>query len=118
MNDYPNLWKRGLIQERVRERANHCCEQCGMEFHEGTNIAKEAIRRDGLPYVGTCHHIDYDKSNNRMENLVYLCQSCHYIIHMIGWKPGRPLPKRWRNQHPQWAVDRGLIKQMTLFEDV
>jgi len=88
--DYPELWKRGLIQPRVRERANHQCEQCGMEFHPGTNIAVTARRKDGHPMIGTVHHIDEDKGNCSMVNLVYLCQCCHFTLHRTGWYPGQP----------------------------
>lgn len=115
INEYPNLWIRGLIQERVRELADHKCEHCGMEFEEGTNIAKTVKRRDGHAMVGTVHHINMDRADNRMVNLVYLCQRCHWTVHLIGWKPGRMIPPRWRNNEPRWLVERGYIKQLKLF---
>ena len=121
MSDYPNLWKRGLIQARVRELAGHQCEQCGMEFIHGTNLAVEAKRRDGLPMVGTVHHIDENKQNCAMSNLVYLCQSCHWIIHIYEWKPGKPCLLRWHGV-PQWIINRNipylLNNQLPLFKDV
>lgn len=117
-NDYPNLWKRGLIQPRVRERANHKCEQCGMEFHPGTNIAVSARRRDGKP-MGTVHHVDGDKQNCSMRNLVYLCQACHCYVQW-RWQPNQVLPRRWYNQPQRWMLDRGLAwerdPQLPLFE--
>lgn len=27
------------------------------------------------------HHIDEDRSNNKLENLIYLCHNCHHLIH-------------------------------------
>jgi len=107
-DDYPELWKRGLIQPRVRERAGHRCEQCGMEFHEGTNLAKTATRADGRPMIGTVHHIDEDKQNCSMNNLVYLCQSCHFTIHLGWWYPGKVLLKSWDNEPPRWVVERDI----------
>lgn len=112
--EYPNLWKRGLIQARVRQRANHCCEQCGMEFHEGTNLAVSHLRKNGHPFIGTVHHIDGNKSNCSLNNLVYLCQRCHYRLHLYGWIPGRDLPLAWRNQPPEWVTRRGLPYQFNL----
>jgi len=106
--DYPTLWKRGLIQPRVRERANHCCEQCGMEFHHGTNLAKTAVNRHGKPIVGTCHHIDENKQNCSMANLVYLCQSCHFTVHLSRWYPGKTLPRIWGENVPRWIVSRRI----------
>lgn len=118
-NDYPNLWKRGLIQRRVRERAGHRCEHCGMTFRPGTNLAETAIRRDGRPVVGTVHHIDGDKANCCMRNLVYLCQRCHCFVQW-RWAPGQTLPLAWGNQAPGWLVQRNLVflahPQMPLFE--
>lgn len=106
-SDYPMLWQRNLIQPQVRKRADHKCESCGMEFHEGTNIAVDAIRSDGKPMIGTTHHIDENKQNCSMSNLVYLCQSCHFAIHVNHWKPGKPFPEKWRGLH-QWIFDRNL----------
>lgn len=121
-NEYPRLWQLGLIQKRVRERANHLCEQCGMEFVEGTNLAKEAKNRDGNATIGTVHHIDMDKQNCSKANLVFLCQRCHFTVHLYNWIPGDELPKRWKHRIPQWILDRELpysdskSKQLPLFE--
>jgi hypothetical protein len=30
------------------------------------------------------HHIDGDRSNNELENLTPLCESCHKLVHYIG----------------------------------
>lgn len=110
--EYPRLWKLGLIQSRIRERANHRCEQCGMEFQPGSNVAVSALRKDGQPMIGTVHHIDGNKANCCRRNLVYLCQSCHYKLHIFGWVPGEVLPLAWRNQPPDWIIRRGLPYQL------
>ena len=115
--DYPNLWKRGLIQERVRDRAGHRCEECGMEFVPGTNLAVTERNRNGRPVVGTVHHIDENKQNCSQCNLVYLCQRCH--LKAQGWLPGQYLPLRWSTA-PAWIVARGIPyqvnPQLRLFE--
>ena len=120
-DDYPNLWKRGLIQANVRKRANHQCEHCGMEFDEGTNLATTARNKKGQPMIGTVHHIDENKQNCSMNNLVFLCQSCHWIIHIYEWQPGKPLLLRW-NGVPDWITSRDipyqLHPQLPLFEEV
>lgn len=122
MSDYPNLWKRGLIQAKARERANHCCEQCNMEFVKGTNLAVSARNRAGKPIIGTVHHIDMNKQNCSMANLVYLCQSCHYKVHCYGdWTPGKMIPLQWINNVPGWIIKRNLTyknhPQLMLFGD-
>lgn len=106
MSDYPMLWKRGLIQARVRELANHRCEECGMEFQPGTNLAITERNRNGHAVIGTVHHIDENKANCAMSNLVYLCQRCHYRIHLYGWQPGKPLPICWHDEIPGWLSSR------------
>lgn len=112
MTDYPELWKRGLIQPRVRERANHQCEQCGMKFIKGTNIAETAVNQHGKPIIGTVHHIDENKANCSMKNLVYLCQVCHFTIHLARWYPGKMLIRSWGNIPPRWIIERNIPYEM------
>lgn len=120
--DYPNLWKRGLIQAQCRKRADHQCEQCGMEFDEGTNLATHSRNKKGNPMIGTVHHIDENKQNCAMNNLVFLCQSCHMRVHGLRFRPGAYLPSVWRDDVPGWITNRNITyqqsKQMKLFEEI
>lgn len=99
--EYPPDWLTGEIQRRIRDMANHHCEECGLEFEHGTNLSIQ--RKKGRRVIGTVHHIDWNKSNCTDDNLVYLCQACHYRIHLQGWKPGLRAPRAWA---------RGLAYQM------
>ena len=101
---YPENWKE--ISHQVRERAGWKCEQCGAPHGEMIQRAKRDLHiwRIAQPYssvsfepdewnkpiklVLTVHHIGVrrldgspgdsrDKSDNRQENLVALCQYCH-----------------------------------------
>lgn len=108
MSEYPNLWKRGVIQARVRALANHRCENCDMEFEPGTNKAKTHKAANGRPIIGTVHHIDENKANCSMTNLVYLCQRCHFTIHIRRLYVGNILPRGYQNTAPRWMVKRGL----------
>lgn len=65
---------------KVLERDNYCCRYCGMtqEMH--------FICFGKRLYV---HHIDENKHNNKMLNLITLCIRCHRIVHnskIINWK--------------------------------
>lgn len=52
------------LKERVRVRDNFICQGCGIpELEIGKTL--------------DVHHIDYDKKNSAMENLISLCDSCH-----------------------------------------
>lgn len=45
--------------------------------------AAPVCRRCGLTdaRVLAVHHLDGDRGNNTVENLVWLCHNCHYLIH-------------------------------------
>jgi hypothetical protein len=79
-----------------------------MEFHMGSNIAKQAVNSLGKPLIGTVHHINENKADCSMANLVYLCQRCHFIIHLGYWYPGKPLLRSWQNEPPRWVRERGI----------
>lgn len=52
------------LKRHIKERDNYTCQICGALWKE----------LDTPLYV---HHIDYDKTNHCMENLVTLCSHCH-----------------------------------------
>jgi 5-methylcytosine-specific restriction endonuclease McrA len=70
------LWKGGIqfepysnnfntqLKERVRVRDNFVCQVCGVPELE---LNKRLL----------IHHIDYNKKNGNMDNLISLCRSCH-----------------------------------------
>ena len=60
---YPSSFTERL-KESIRTRDNRVCQICGKTEEENT------FRLD-------VHHIDYDKNNCKIENLISLCKSCH-----------------------------------------
>ncbi|RZN62187.1 MAG: hypothetical protein EF811_03460 [Methanonatronarchaeia archaeon] len=54
------------LKEQIRERDEYCCVLCG-----GSSDGREL----------SVHHIDRDKTNNSMSNLISLCRSCHQLVH-------------------------------------
>ncbi len=54
------------LKETVRRRDNNMCQKCGT----GKDMSTLMI-----------HHIDMNKKNNDMMNLVTVCHSCHSKIH-------------------------------------
>ena len=50
------------LKRTIRERDDYTCRLCGLS------------QETPAPHV---HHIDYDKSNNGLDNLVCLCHRCH-----------------------------------------
>ena len=54
------------MKERVRERDNHTCRQCGK------------YQETPLLHV---HHLDKNRDNNIESNLITVCSHCHGILH-------------------------------------
>jgi len=67
------------LKEQIRKRDNYICQYC--------NIKQS---RKNFPI----HHIDYNKKNNKPENLITLCGKCHsksngkrlYWKSFLSWK--------------------------------
>lgn len=65
--NHPN-WKDGGNTYRnilSRSGATSICRRCGL-----TDARVLAV-----------HHLDGDRSNNAVENLVWMCHNCHFLIH-------------------------------------
>ncbi|MCK4500255.1 HNH endonuclease [Candidatus Babeliales bacterium] len=58
------------LKEQIRERDNYRCQECFR--HQD-----ELFTKSGKRYKLMIHHIDYDKQNNKPENLISLCRNCH-----------------------------------------
>jgi len=54
------------LREFIRKRDGYRCQNSECNKHQ--NELKEKL---------SVHHLDYDKSNNKEENLITLCKSCH-----------------------------------------
>lgn len=52
------------LKEEIRKRDNYICQEC-------------KYTQEQLGYKLPVHHIDYDKKNNKKENLISLCRPCH-----------------------------------------
>lgn len=117
-NKYPPNWKTE-IRPRILERANNCCEFCGIEnYSEGwydiednwNNLPTdeneaEAIRNMApefetkvIKIVLTIAHLDHDEENHDVkdERLAALCQRCH-LRYDAPEKARRRRVKRYRN---------------------
>lgn len=63
-------WK--LISLKIRiERAKNKCEKCGVENGKPIEGKKGKI-------ILTVAHLDQDPTNNNLNNLLALCQRCHF----------------------------------------
>lgn len=71
-NEYCAIEIRGKMQEFYRKYLKRSCEKCG-----AINSDYETYSQDGL----VVHHIDENVTNNKLENLITLCRTCHSKIH-------------------------------------
>ena len=58
------------LRELIRKRDNHRCQEC---FRHQSELRTKTNRL----YKLTIHHIDYNKRNNDIQNLISLCRNCH-----------------------------------------
>ena len=63
---YPLAFKD--IKPRIRTRDNYICTECGKTTEENDREMD-------------VHHIDENKMNNDLSNLILLCRSCHMKLH-------------------------------------
>jgi len=61
--DY-NVEFNSQLRQKVRDRDNHKCQVCGVP-------EVECLERLSV------HHIDYNKKNSIMDNLISVCHDCH-----------------------------------------
>jgi len=67
------------------------------------------------------HHVDGDRSNDSIENLVPLCRSCHSKVHQNAdgyesWHD-RLLPKRERSRRVALNMDSELSRDLAVVEE-
>lgn len=79
------LWRGGIsfepygvkfnkeLKEQIRKRDNYRCQECFRHQDELFKNTKAGWR----PYELFIHHINYNKKNNKPENLISLCLNCH-----------------------------------------
>ena len=60
------------IRNNILERANNCCEECGVENY---SMVERKCKR--VKIVLTIAHLDHNPTNSASENLRAWCQKCH-----------------------------------------
>jgi len=63
------LPRSGLKKLMNLNSVSYCCRKCQISEWMGEKMILQI------------HHIDHDKTNNKIENLEYLCPNCHSINH-------------------------------------
>lgn len=88
------LWKGGIsvepygpefnndLRSQVRKRDRSVCQICRKPSKEEEWEIKQPL---------TIHHIDLDKKNHNLDNLITLCCSCHSKLHWRHWEQGNSI---------------------------
>ena len=50
-----------------------------LKRREAVKVCNLCVEKD--PRVLVVHHIDHDRDNNSLSNLVWLCHNCHFLVH-------------------------------------
>jgi 5-methylcytosine-specific restriction endonuclease McrA len=87
LGEYPEDWNE--IAFEIKSAADFKCEHCG---HPNDPPAG---------YTLTVHHLDTEKGNSDISNLVALCQRCH--LHFQNKDPGT---QGWLFGIPEWLAKR------------
>lgn len=73
LSQYHPQW-RSRLRVQVLIEQNYKCRLCGYE--DSTRLGK-----NGKRIALQVHHLDWDKSNNSLSNLIALCPTCHKRFH-------------------------------------
>ena len=68
---YPKNWQK--IRMKILIACDDKCEVCGAINHELHPITQKKV-------VLTIHHLNKDIKDNRYENLIAVCQRCHFAM--------------------------------------
>ena len=89
---YVNSFQWKKKSEDALLRAGYVCENCGQE---GDNV------------IFNVHHLNYQNlGNEKPEDLIVLCEVCHYSVHNNDLKPNRKFG-RYHINMKDWGKDIG-----------
>lgn len=76
---YPKDWE--VIALRIKQQANWQCQMCGLKCISSEMTVNTLDRSQRAIYRLEVHHINRKPEDNRIENLIALCSSCHLRQH-------------------------------------
>ena len=76
---YPKNWTQ--IALSVKEAARWRCRRCGRQCYRPGEKPTDLNRSEWTNHTLCVHHSNYDPSDNRIDNLIPLCNPCHLSLH-------------------------------------
>ena len=100
-----DVYKTGKALRGSKSKRYFCSKSCQTKWRNaifvgekhgnwkhGKNAYRSVLTRNGIPRICTLcntqdirilavHHVDRNRKNNRLNNLVWLCHNCHFLVH-------------------------------------
>ena len=106
------------FEQAVFDRWGRACVVCSRTPDEWLETDLGDRSQDKLPF----HHVNGDDDDDRVENVIPVCQSCHKHIHRVDKPPYRkwhrqlPIEHRnaWNEHYPSltmrhWSLVNGVV---------
>ncbi|MDF5730875.1 MAG: HNH endonuclease [Rhizonema sp. PD38] len=79
---YPENWKE--LATAMKSAVGWRCQKCNRLCLQPGTVAPDWTKSQRRAHTLQVHHWNCDPSDNRWENLVCLCSSCHLNYHQFG----------------------------------
>ena len=79
---YPKNWNE--IALSVKEAAGWRCQCCGRICHKPGSRPEGLTRSEWTAFTLSVHHRNHLPEDNRLENLLAVCPTCHLAMHRGG----------------------------------
>ena len=76
---YPDNWDE--IALKIKKAAQWKCAKCGMQCLKPDDDISDLSKSERAKKTLNVHHSNYQPEDNREENLIPLCTSCHLSFH-------------------------------------
>ena len=76
---YPKNWK--MLALSIKIQSDYLCKICDKQCYRPGEIPKDQPRSYWTGNVLQVHHRNFDRSDNRLSNLIPICSECHLRIH-------------------------------------
>lgn len=101
------LWNGGKYETKegyikIKKRSHPFCDTEGYVMEH--RLVMERFLNRYLKQTEVVHHINGDRSNNRLKNLILFENNIKHLQkeHNIGFKPGHPYGNRFKKGHISW----------------
>ena len=79
MSRYPKNWPE--IALKIKNKCGWKCSKCGLQCLKPSDDVSKLSKSERMKKTLVVHHSNYKPEDNREENLIPLCSSCHLNFH-------------------------------------